>query len=381
MNFSRISRVYIVPIAAYQAVAIAGGYGTGREVIEFFTSNGIFGGLYGLITAALFLGVVTALSFEFARIFRVYDYRSFFKELIGPLWILFEILYILLFLIVLAVVASAAGNILSSRLGAPENLGLILMLSIIACLLFFGRKVVERSLVVVTILLLSAFIYYLVAVLSVDGTLILNRLGAGQETDFSWLTPALQFGMYSAAVAVIILFSTSGIETRKEAFLSGGLCGLIFMIPGLLFHISFIGRLEAITEIQVPVYWMIDQIDVPYLLHVYLIAMFGTFLGTGLGFLQAVSERLDTWATDKMGTALPRWLHVCVAIGALLISAVLGQFGIIALIAKGYGTIAWGFLIVFIIPIMTIGVYKIYFSPRSRGMSTQGLLMHGKNKG
>jgi uncharacterized membrane protein YkvI len=370
MNYSRISRAYIVPIAAYQAVAIAGGYGTGREVIEFFTSYGVFGGFYGLAAAALFLGAVTALSFEFSRIFRIYDYRSFFKELIGPLWILFEILYILLFLMVLAVVASAAGNILSSRLGAPENLGLVLMLSIIAGLLFFGRKVVERSLVVITLLLLAAFIYYLFAVLSVDGALILARLGTDQEAGFAWLKPALQFGMYSAAVAVIILFSTSGIETRKEAFLSGGLCGLIFMIPGLLFHISFLGRLEDITEIQVPVYWMIDKIDVPYLLHVYLIAMFGTFLGTGLGFLQAVSERLDAWATDKMGTTLPRWLHVCVAIGALLISAALGQFGIIALIAKGYGTIAWGFLIIFIIPIMTIGVYKIYISSRSPGMNT-----------
>ncbi len=373
MNYARISRVYIFPIAAYQAVAIAGGYGTGREVIEFFTSNGIFGGLYGLVTAAIFLGVVTALSFEFARIFRVYDYRLFFKELIGPLWILFEILYILLFLIVLAVVASAAGNILSSRLGAPENLGLVLMLGIIASLLFFGREVVERSLVVVTLLLLTAFIYYLAAVLSVDGSLILDRLLTAQETDFSWLKPALQFGMYSAAVAVIILFSTRGIETRKEAFVSGGLCGLIFMVPGLLFHISFIGRIDVITEIQVPVYWMIDQIDVPYLLIVYLFAMFGTFLGTGLGFLQAVSERLDAWATDKMGTTLPRWLHVCVAVGALLISAVLGQFGIIDLIAKGYGTIAWGFLFVFIIPIMTVGVYKIYLSRHSQGVNNQGL--------
>jgi len=370
MNFVRISRVYIVPIAAYQAVAIAGGYGTGREVIEFFTSFGVFGGLYGLITAALLLGVVTAVSFEFARVFRVYDYRSFFRKLIGPFWVLFEILYILLFLIVLAVVASAAGSILSSRLGAPENLGLILMLSIIASLLFFGRTVVERSLVVITLLLLSAFVYYLFAVISVDGDLILNRLGTAQETDFSWLKPALQFGMYSAAVAVIILFSTSGIETRKEAFVSGGLCGLIFMIPGLLFHISFMGRLEEITAIKVPVYWMIDQIDVPYLLPVYLLAMFGTFLGTGLGFLQAVSERLDAWATVKMGKSLPRWLHVLIAIGALLISAVLGQFGIIDLIAKGYGTIAWGFLIVFIIPIMTIGVYKIYSSRWSPAINT-----------
>ena len=111
---------------------------------------------------------------------------------------------------------------------------------------------------------------------------------------------------------------------------------------------------------------MIDQINVPYLSFVYMTAMFGTFLGTGLGFLQAVRERLDAWATAKTGTPLPRWLHLCVAIGALLVSAALGQFGIIELIAKGYGTIAWGFLIVFIVPLLTIGVYKIHLSRPSK---------------
>jgi uncharacterized membrane protein YkvI len=50
---------------------------------------------------------------------------------------------------------------------------------------------------------------------------------------------------------------------------------------------------------------------------------------------------------------------------------VLGQFGIIDLIAKGYGTIAWGFLIVFIIPIMTIGIYKIYTFRRSPAKNAQ----------
>lgn len=34
MNYARVSGVYVVPISAYQAVAITGGYGTGREVIE-----------------------------------------------------------------------------------------------------------------------------------------------------------------------------------------------------------------------------------------------------------------------------------------------------------------------------------------------------------
>ena len=34
-------------------------------------------------------------------------------------------------------------------------------------------------------------------------------------------------------------------------------------------------------------------------------------------------------------------------------------FGLTGLIAKGYGTICWGFLIVYVIPMLTLGIYKI----------------------
>jgi uncharacterized membrane protein YkvI len=44
----------------------------------------------------------------------------------------------------------------------------------------------------------------------------------------------------------------------------------------------------------------------------------------------------------------------------LLISLVLASFGITALVAQGYGTVAWGYLVVYIVPLLTIGVYKIW---------------------
>jgi len=359
VNTSRLLPAYVIPIAAYLATSIAGGYGTGREVVQFFTSQGVYGGLYGLAAATIIIATIGAFSFEFARLFRVYDYQSFMMTLVGPFWIVFEALYILLFLIVLAVVGSAAGSMLSSRTGIDENVGLLVMLVVIGCLIFSGRTVVERAMVFITLLLLSVFFYYFIAVSLVDGNIIVDRLRTQDSIRFSGILPALKFAMYSAPVAVIILFSTKGIKTRREALVSGGLCGVMLMLPGLLFHISFMGKIDDVVNVQVPIFWMIDQLQAPALLPLYLIAMFGTFLGTGLGFLQAVSERLDSWSNAKFSKRLSRSTHAAVAIGGLLISAVLGQFGIIALISKGYGTIAWGFLCVFIVPLLTVGVYKI----------------------
>ena len=69
---------------------------------------------------------------------------------------------------------------------------------------------------------------------------------------------------------------------------------------------------------------MITKLGVDSLLLVYLLAMLGTFLGTGSGFIQAVNERLDVWSMEKLGRVLSPMAHSSVAIGGLLVSALLG---------------------------------------------------------
>ena len=135
---TRIVRVYIVPGAVFQSVMVGGGYGTGREIVEYFTAYGALGGVLGLGIAFAALALILALTFEFSRLFRVYDYRNFFKRLLGRGWVAFELLIILQFLLVLAVLASAAGNILRDNFGIPDGVGLLLMLVVVGVLTIAG---------------------------------------------------------------------------------------------------------------------------------------------------------------------------------------------------------------------------------------------------
>ena len=87
---------YLLPGFVFQSVVIAGGYGTGRELVEYFLKFGPLGGLLGmLLITTVMWSIVLAVTFEFSRIFRAYDYRTFFKKLIGPFWFIYEIIYIL----------------------------------------------------------------------------------------------------------------------------------------------------------------------------------------------------------------------------------------------------------------------------------------------
>ena len=146
MSMNRLFHVYVVPAAVFISVVMGGGYGTGREVIEFFTRYGLLGGLLGTAIAACVFATVLAATYEFARVFQVYDYRSFFRHLIGRFWVCFEVLYLLLFLLVLGVVGSAAGGILEEEFGISRYIGIAGILTLVVGLVYLGREAVEKVL-------------------------------------------------------------------------------------------------------------------------------------------------------------------------------------------------------------------------------------------
>ena len=98
---------------------------------------GPLGGILGMFTVTLVIWSVTlAVTFEFSRKFRAFDYRTFFMNLIGRYWFTFEIIYLITMLIVLAVIGSAAGALLRDNFGIPYIVGAMIMLASIGFLTF-----------------------------------------------------------------------------------------------------------------------------------------------------------------------------------------------------------------------------------------------------
>ena len=59
---------------------------------------------------------------------------------------------------------------------------------------------------------------------------------------------------------------------------------------------------------------------------------------------------------------MSRPIRAGIALSCLLISGALAQLGIVRLIAEGYGTLAYGFLVLFVVPLLTVGMYRIFRS-------------------
>jgi uncharacterized membrane protein YkvI len=353
-----------MPGFVFQSVVIAGGYGTGRELVEYFLSAGPLGGLLGMMAVTTVVwSCLLALSFEFARISRAYDYRSFFEHLLGRYWVIFEVLYFILLCIVLAVIGSAAGVLIRDNFHLPYIAGVALTMAIIGFLAFKGSRLIANFLSSWSIVLYLAFGAFFGASLLRYGSVIQERL-SDPTIGSSWSVGGFKYALYNIAVIPAVLFCVKGIETRKEAISAGIVGGLIGILPGFLLYIAIVSFYPSVLSEEIPVVYVLRQTGFPLLLVIFQIVLFGALITTGIGFIHSVNERIHTTKRMK-GKEFPRWQRPLVATGLLCLGMGLSTVGLIPLIAKGYGTISWGFFAVYAIPLTTIGLMKIVREKRS----------------
>ena len=349
---------YFVPGIIFQSVVIAGGYGTGRELVEYFVNYGNLGGLMAMLLISMVIwSVVCAATFEFARMFKAYDYRTFFKKLLGKFWVLYEICYYVLLLIVLAVVASAAGSILEEIFGLNYWIGVIGMMVGVGVLVFKGKETIEKVLSYWSFLLYGMYILFLIIAFSKFGAQIASAVTNG-NVEPGWAMGGFQYAFYNLGIIPAVLFATRHIETRKEAIGSGIMAGIIGMVPGLFLYLAIIGQYPGVLEATVPTNYILTVIGSPFLQISFQVVLFVTLIETGTGFIYAVNERVASVFTEK-GEVMSKGITGGMTIVLLVLGAFIAQFGLIGLIAQGYGTITWGFFVFYVVPVLTLGVYKI----------------------
>ena len=138
------------------------------------------------------------------------------------------------------------------------------------------------------------------------------------------------------------------------------------MIPALLFHLAAVGHYPALLDATVPTNDLLEVLGSRSFQVAFQVVLFGTLLETGAGLIHAFNERISGLRADEDG-ALAAWVRPAVGVGLLTVAAILSSFGLIDLIARGYDTITWGFIAVYVVPVLTLGVWKILTSPEPSG--------------
>ncbi len=351
-------RKYLLPGFVFQSVVIAGGYGTGRELVEFFLTYGPLGGLLAmLLVSTVIWSVVCATSFEFARSFGSYDYRSLFTRLLGRGWVLFEICYFVLLLIILAVIAAAAGTILQETFGLSYVVGVLGMMTAVGYLVFRGSSTIERVLAFWSLVLYATYVVMFVWSFSRFGSDATSALLDGDVVR-GWAVGGVKYAAYNLAIIPAVLFAVRHCTTRREAVAAGLLTGPIAIVPGLLFYLVMCGHYPGILERAVPANHILEVLGSRTFQITFQVVLFGTLIETGTGLIHAVNERV-AGVFHERDRPMPGYLRPATAALLLVLGAGLARFGLIDLIAKGYGTLTWLFLFIFVIPMLTVGVWKV----------------------
>ncbi|RYD42988.1 MAG: hypothetical protein EOP63_11205 [Sphingomonadales bacterium] len=351
---------YLLPGFALKAVIIGGGYATGRELAEYFVPSGPWGGLSAMLLATLIWSVVAALTFALALKLGAYDYRSFFKGLLGPAWVAFEIAYIIFVVLILAVFGAAAGAIGAATFGWPELVGVVLLAVSIVAVTAWGTGAVEQMFKYVSILLYAVYGLFLVLALASFGGLIGQGFANAPPPSGNWMAGGLTYASYNIVGAVVILPVLRHLRNQRDAVVAGLIAGPLSMLPAILFFVAMMAFYPAIGDETLPSDFLLRQMTVPGFHVLFQVMIFAALLESGAGSVHAVNERISG-AVESRGRP-PLSAGARAIIGAVILTGcmfVAGEIGLVDLIASGYRFLAWLFLGVFVLPLITIGTWRL----------------------
>lgn len=356
---------FLLPGLAFKGVVIGGGYATGRELVEFFLGSGPLGGLLGMLLAMAVWSLVCAVTFMFARLVSATDYRTFFQALLGPFWILFEIVYVLFLILVLAVMAAAAGSIGAATFGFPEWAGTVALMAAVVAVTTFGTAAAEGL-----FRYSSSFIYLVYGVFLLLALLSFgDRIGpqlAAPVPDAGWIGGGIAYASYNVIAAVAILPFLSHQTSQRDAWIAGLLSGPMAMLPAILFFLSMAAWYPEIGAATLPSDFLLRRIDAPWFYVLFQGMILCALLETGIGIVNAINARA-TVAAEQVGGRFPPALRGATSAILVVGSGVAAtQIGLVALIAEGYGFFGYVILAIFVLPLATIGVARI-LKPSSGG--------------
>ena len=354
---------FLLPGLAFKAVVIGGGYATGRELASFFLPSGPWGGLWAMLLATAIWSTVCAITFLFALRTSSRDYRTFFKNLLGRFWPVFEVAYLAALMVILSAFAAAAGAIGSAVLGLPPLAGALTLVTLIALVAAWGNEAVEQLFKYVSFLLYGTYAVFVVLSLLKFG----DRIGTAFATPTpttGWAVGGLTYAGYNIIGAIIILPVTRHLTSRKDAVVAGALAGPLAMLPAVLFFVVMTGFYPGIQQQTLPSDFLLSELGVPAFRLLFQAMIFAALLESGTGGVHAINERIAQAYERAPGRTFSKTLRLAVTVAILAGSVfVADRIGLVRLIADGYRWLSYVLLAIYVAPLLTLGIWRLSRPP------------------
>ena len=351
-----------------------GGFATGRQEVEFFVQFGWHSLWIGML-AMLIMGVAIFFGLELARIYETHDYMSFFKKLYAPYEIVFanlwDLLYIYATLLGTAVAIAGSSELLNQSLHIPYGIAVIIIGVILLLFTVFGSGLVRSASAAMAAFIVGALL--IVTFLGIKmgaanlGKVVSQRLATAGFGKILWM--ALLYGAFQSVLIAPIVSVSEPLKTRKDSFMAS-LYG--FLVNGTMLTLVCIMLLSfyptAVQE-KLPVYFVTSQLGHNWLYALYSLILFFALISTGVGLIFGVIKRFEAaWTKENRIFKTVGIKRITICVICLLVSAGISLFGLIAIVAKGYGSLGYGAIFLNIIPLLIIAPIKIRKAKAARSV-------------
>ncbi|MGN0314388.1 MAG: hypothetical protein ACI4EG_06315 [Fusicatenibacter sp.] len=349
-----------------------GGFASGAQIYQYFINYGI----WCLILPALTQGLY-ALFFwygmRYAYKHKTYDYRSFSDSLYGKTRPVMSNLYEICYLIMIGTASAAAfatgGSTIQTLFGLPYWLCTVIIAAFIFLVALFGTNVVRKCASTLSVLIIIGLILVLVPNIVAQWgeiTSSISRMASGEMTVLSSETGAFGPALWSAVLyfffqlaSVSVMYqhmeNITDVKQINRAAIGIFICNFFAMelsIVGLL-AIAFVADLASAS---VPMLVLVQNgvgsgLLTPIISLLIILGAISTAVNMISGIVTRcvnAIERRMTSETEKTKSHLAR-NAVFTAIFTFVAFAI-AQFGLMAVVKKGYAYLGYAALITLFIP-------------------------------
>lgn len=309
-------------------------------------------------------------AWKFAAEKRLFDYRSWAIAYFHPVQIIFANVYEVLFNLILitatAVAFATGGAVIEETLGTPYILNTIVIAIAMFFLTIYGAELVRRAAA-------WSALFIIVGLLAVYGSHFIGRLpqllqildsapsprGFGSALWNTIVYAGVQATLIGAFVAVADV-----LKDRRDA-LKATLWG--FLVNGCFLWLASVVLLSFYPDIlpeRVPVLYVINKgFGLKWMEYAVSFLILFAVISTGVNLIFGGSKRIVAVWVKNSDSRNKRVANVVASGIYVIVTWAIALFGLIPLIAKGYGYIGYIAIFALIIPVLLLGLLKKSSNP------------------
>lgn len=348
-----------------------GGFASGAQIKQYFINYGIWCLLLPILSQGLY-ALFFWYGMRYAYKHKTYDYRSFSDSIYGPTRIVmsnaFEICYLIMIGTASAAAFATGGSTINTLLGIPYWLCTLIVAAFIFFIAMYGTNVVRTAASTLSVLIIVGLLLVLIPNIITQSGVIgeaISLMSSGQMVEGSVETGAFMPALWMAFLYFLFqLASVSVMYQHMEPVtdvkqINKAAIGM-FVVNFVSMELSILGMLAVMytagmAEATVPMLVLVQNGPGASILTpiISILIILGS-ISTGVNMIAGIVARcVNAVERNKSDEDKKKGHMIRMAVATIIFTAIawgIAQFGLMAVVKKGYAYLGYASLITVFIP-------------------------------